>query len=84
MTSYRCLLVAVVFILGARVADAGAPLTLVRDGWTVTADADRGLLTVAHDRLGPVLRDVRLNRLGDRGAIPWPTLVGRADGDRRS
>jgi len=73
MITYRALLVAVMFALVGRAADAGAPVVLVRDGWTVTADGDRGLLTVAHERLGPVLRDVRLNREGDRGAIPWTT-----------
>ena len=39
-------------------------------GWTVTADTAQSNLTIAHERLGPVLRDVRFTR-GSEGVTGW-------------
>jgi hypothetical protein len=48
-------------------AQAGHPVSLTHDGWTVTADTSRSALTVSHDKLGTVLEDVqlKLKRGGD-------------------
>ena len=35
--------------------------TLTCEGWTIEAHRDRGRLTIKHERLGTILRDVRLN-----------------------
>jgi hypothetical protein len=34
---------------------------LTREGWTIATDTDRGRLTIKHERLGTILRDVQLN-----------------------
>lgn len=43
-------------------------------GWTVTADAEHGVVAVAHEGLGDVLRGVRLNLTSHQGftvLAPW-------------
>jgi hypothetical protein len=39
--------------------------TLTCEGWTIEAHSDRGRLTIKHERLGTILRDVRLNLEAD-------------------
>jgi hypothetical protein len=79
----RCsLLISAVLTAAGGAAEAQAPVTLVRDGWTVTADGGRGLLTVSHDRLGTVLQDVRLNLRGEQGFAPWTSFATERKGDR--
>ncbi len=63
--------------------EAVTPLALTQDGWTVTADGERGLLTVSHDRLGTVLRDVRLNLQGEHGLVPWTSFSAERKGARQ-
>ncbi|MGH9643808.1 MAG: twin-arginine translocation signal domain-containing protein, partial [Terriglobales bacterium] len=31
------------------------------NSWTITVDSHRGLLNISHDRLGIIMKDVRLN-----------------------
>ncbi|MGA2077563.1 MAG: alpha-galactosidase [Terriglobia bacterium] len=67
----------IAFILTAQAAWAASavPVTLSRNGWTVTADGDHGVLTVRRDGLGTVLNEVHLNMQGDRGLTrlkSWP------------
>ena len=40
-------------------------------GWTVTADTAQSTLTVTHERLGPVLRNVRLALRGTEAVTGW-------------
>src|SRR5690242_17435821 len=40
-------------------------------GWTVSADTVESTLTIAHDRLGPVLRNVRLGLRGTEAVTGW-------------
>ena len=49
--------------LGCITSWAAAPpdTTLKRHGWAITMDADHGSLTIQHERLGTLLREVRLN-----------------------
>ena len=42
-------------------AGTGESVTAVAGGWTITADGARGVLDVAHDTLGTLMRDLRLN-----------------------
>jgi hypothetical protein len=44
-----------------------AQSNLSSGGWTVFADAQAGVLSFQHDKLGTVLNDVRLNLPGERG-----------------
>jgi hypothetical protein len=53
----------VLFFLAAAaglLAQTAAPISAAGNGWVVTADAARGTLSVAHDTLGPVLNEIRL------------------------
>jgi hypothetical protein len=42
-------------------AQTPKPISITSGGWTVTADASKGVLTVSCDRLGTVIKDARLN-----------------------
>lgn len=42
-------------------AQTASPVSITSDGWTVTADAARSTLIIAHDKLRTILEDVRLN-----------------------
>jgi Melibiase len=49
-------------------------VSIQHSGWTINADAARGVLTVAHEALGDVLTEVRLNTPSDQGLrvlSPW-------------
>jgi hypothetical protein len=48
-------------------AQSANTVSVRSDGWTVTADTQQAVLTVAHDKLGTVLKDARLNLLGVSG-----------------
>ena len=48
-------------------AQSGHPISITSDGWTVIAMVGQSTLTIRHDRLGTVLRDVRLNLKNDTG-----------------
>ncbi len=56
------------FIFAASNAHAAAPLSITSQGWTITADRERGVLSISQQNLGIVLQDVRIN-LGDQNAI---------------
>ena len=66
------LILAVLSPLGGTAASAetGNPVSVSSDGWTVTADPEQGVLSIAHAKLGTVLKDVRLNLQGEHGLIP--------------
>ena len=48
-------------------AQAGNPVTVNNEGWTITADAQLGIFGVTYENLGTVLKDVRLNLHGPQG-----------------
>ncbi|HXK11055.1 MAG TPA: glycoside hydrolase family 36 protein [Vicinamibacteria bacterium] len=75
----RCLpvLFSAVLAGGGAAAEAGPPLTVAHHGWTITADGERGVVAVSHERLGPVLQSVRLNLRGELGRSPWSTFSAR-------
>src|SRR5271156_4391313 len=56
------------FIVGASNAGAAAPLAIHSQGWTITADQERSVLSISQQELGIVLQDVRIN-IGDQNAI---------------
>jgi hypothetical protein len=53
----------------ARMAEPGSPVILYSAGWTITADAERGVLSLSHDSLGIVMKEVRLCYNGEQGLI---------------
>ena len=77
------LLISAVIAVGGVVAEAGPPVAVTQDGWTVTADGERGLLTVSYDRLGTVLQNVRLNLRGEHGLVPWTSWSAERKGTRQ-
>jgi hypothetical protein len=83
MSPYTSLLISAVLAGTGLSAEAGTPVSLAADGWTVAADGEQGLLTVSHDRLGTVLESARLNLRGEHALAPWKTFSAERDGDRR-
>jgi len=67
----RDLMVGVVLglIVSPGLAEAGNPVTVTKEGWTITADGEQGMVSIAHGRLGAVLQEIRLHLLGGRGLI---------------
>ncbi len=83
MSPYPSLLISAVLATRGLVTEAGTPMTLARDGWTVVADGERGLLTASHQTLGTVLQNVRLNVRGEHGLAPWTSFSAERKGDRQ-
>ena len=77
------LLISAVLAVGGVVAEAGPPVGVTQDGWTVTADGERGLLTVSHERLGTMLQNARLNLRGEQGLVPWTSWSVEKAGTRQ-
>ena len=67
----RGLLAILTALLLAAQMHAQQQVTVSGYGWTVTADTAQSTLTVAHERLGPVLRNVRLARRGTEAETGW-------------
>ena len=58
-------------------------MSVSNEGWTVTAEGERGVLTIAHDRLGTVVRDARPSLEGDHGPRSWPGWSVEKKGTRQ-
>jgi hypothetical protein len=71
-----------VFVLGlvlvAAIGNEQQQLRITAHGWTVTTDNVHSRFTVAHERLGPVLRDVSL---GLRSTGPLTKWTAESDGE---
>jgi hypothetical protein len=66
----RIPLFTLLFLLAAaRPAEPANPISLSSHGWTVTADADECLITVTQEKLGTVIKNVRLNLEAERGPL---------------
>jgi len=48
-------------------AQSGHSISITSDGWTVVAMVEQSTLAIRHDKLGTVLRDVRLNLKNESG-----------------
>ena len=53
------------FMVGASNARAAAPLSISSQDWTISADQERGVVSISQKDLGIVLQDVRIY-LGDQ------------------
>ena len=60
------LLISISLIVAAGAAKADKPLTITREGWSVSFEEAQRTLTVSYETLGVVLKDVRLNLRGER------------------
>ena len=58
-------------LLFCAIPDAGAAtpnqVSVAYDGWTIVADAERGALSLSHDKLGVVMKHLELQLRGDDG-----------------
>jgi hypothetical protein len=63
-----CLLFIMMPVSYAAPAAESGSTTLMGEGWTIETQGDRGRLTIKHERLGTILREVRLN-LEANGAL---------------
>jgi hypothetical protein len=62
-----------------------AATTVSRDGWTIAADVPRGVLSISHERLGPVLTVTEFALRGRQGLRPLRTWsVEKAGPDQLS
>ncbi len=67
MTRLVSFVIMVFIVVGAVRAETKGPVSVSSQGWTITADAEKGLLTITHDKLGTVMQQVRLNLKSERG-----------------
>lgn len=63
-----CMMFMMMLVSYAASAAESVSTTLTGEGWTIETQGDRGRLTIKHERLGTILRDVRLN-LEANGAL---------------
>jgi hypothetical protein len=63
-----CLMFMMMLVSYAAPAAESGSTTLTGEGWTIETQGDRGRLTIKHERLGTILREVRLN-LEANGAV---------------
>lgn len=61
------LVVSIVLTVAVTSAQGANSISLLRDGWTVTADGEQGVLRITQDKLGTVMKDARLNLQGEHG-----------------
>lgn len=74
MNRFFSVLITVVMMTATVQAQNRMPVSVASAGWTVTADPEKEALNIAHDRLGAVLKDVRLNtrdKNGLRSSTNW-------------
>ncbi len=64
-------------------AAAPGAVSVSGDGWTIVADPERGAVAVSHDRLGVLMRDVRLQLREKEGLVPLANWTARKQGDRQ-
>ncbi|HVO09112.1 MAG TPA: glycoside hydrolase family 36 protein [Vicinamibacteria bacterium] len=80
MTKHALPSIAVVLVVIAGPARAAEPVSLSQDGWTIRAHPDQGLLSVAHDRLGTLVRNARLNLSAGDGLRTWAAFAAEPAG----
>jgi hypothetical protein len=71
MRTLSPILLVLALVLTPVASRAGDPITLARDGWTLTADEAGGALAIGHERLGTLLENVRLGEEDGAGQPAW-------------
>ena len=64
-------------------AQSSSPVTVAAEGWTVTADPQHQFLTVSHDKLGVLMRDVRLQLRDPQGLHPLTGWTAQQSGPKQ-
>jgi hypothetical protein len=67
MTKLVSVVIITLMAVGAAWAETKNAVSVASGGWTITADAEKGTLNIAHDKLGTVMRQVHLNLQSERG-----------------
>ncbi|MGH9612664.1 MAG: hypothetical protein ACRD4P_06255, partial [Bryobacteraceae bacterium] len=67
MTAFTLAVISIVLATGSAVAQIVAPVSIARNGWTVSVDREHSVLNIAHSQFGPLMNDVRLNLLSQDG-----------------
>lgn len=62
-------------------AQTGISISVTGNGWTLTADAEQGVINIAHDNLGTVMKDVRLNLQGEHDLVPLKNWLAEKRGE---
>ena len=68
---------------GAFAAQSQQHTSVSGDGWTITADGALSVLSISHDKLGPVMKEVRLNLQDGHGLHALAGWSVESDGQRR-
>src|ERR1700716_2370584 len=55
------IVVSTLVVVATGIARAEVPVVISDQGWTITASRERGVLSLSHESLGPVLQNIRLN-----------------------
>ena len=70
MDKYFLAVMVILLSAGTVLGETKSQLSISNNGWTVTIDSQQSVVTISYERLGAVLKDVRLNLQGDRGLLP--------------
>ena len=73
----------VIVAAGTLVAQSQQHTSVSSDGWTLTADDATSVLSISHDKLGPVMKQVRLNLQDGHGLHALAGWSVESDGQRR-
>jgi hypothetical protein len=69
--------------ISGKVPDSGIPVIVSNAGWIVTADGEQGIISIAHDSLGMVMKEVRLNFKGRQGLVSLKGWSAEKTGDQQ-
>ena len=61
MRRFFILMISVVPIVSGALAQTGSRVAVAANGWNVSADREQAVLNIAHDGLGALMNDIRLN-----------------------
>jgi hypothetical protein len=65
-----------------RLINTGNPLAISGEGWTINAVQEKGILSIAHDSLGLLLKSIRLNLKAEQGLTPLTGWSAEIKGER--
>ena len=83
MGKYSGLLIAFLLSVSAGWTQTANSISVSGDGWMLTADAEQGVLSIAHDNLGTMMKDVRLNLQGEHGLLPLESWSVEKQGENQ-
>jgi hypothetical protein len=62
---------------------SGSAVSVTSSGWTITANGEQGLISIEHDSLGIVLKDIRLNINNGQGITALKGWSAEKSGERQ-